>query len=127
MDNIKLALKKILDVLGLQYTRVRYNRNIRYVNENNHFVRKFKDAHGREMTFYISAMVNSLPFPCGGVWTIFKDDDTATFELFTKIMKQFDLSYEDDTCDKIRNIKNPFFGCKTPEEVLVTCDLAGMS
>ena len=57
-----------------------------------------------------------------GLQTIFKDTDDATFSLFTEKMKKF--SFDSDQ-SKVIEIVNPFYGCKSAEEVLVKCDLLG--
>lgn len=124
---VETALKKILDFLGLRCIKTRFSRSIPYVAEFTGAygtVRQFKtvDRPASLMTIYFSSYEDCSPFPCFGTWDIFKDDDNATLDLFTKTVKKFDLYYCDSFGAK-HDISNPFFGCRSPEEVIVKYDL----
>ena len=118
---IDIAVKKMLDVLGLRITRLSINRTIDLVSESSPgTVRLFKDRHGNAMSILINDSNRRDfigVFPNGGIWTYFKNDNQATFDVFTKSIREYSFEY----CQSLR-ISNPFFGCRSPEEVIVKCD-----
>ena len=120
--NIDIVMKKMLDVLGLHITRQRINRTIDLVSESSPgTVRRFKDRHGNVMSIYIDRSNYGDfigVFPNGGNWTYFKNDNQATFDVFTKSIREYSF----EKCPSLR-ISNPFFGCCSPEEVIIKCDL----
>lgn len=120
--SIDIAVKKMLDALGLHITRLRINRTIDLVSESNPgTVRRFKNRHGNVMSICINGSNRSDfigVFPNGGTWTYFKNDNQATFDAFTKSIREYSF----EKCPSSR-ISNPFFGCRSPEEVMVRCDL----
>lgn len=120
--SIDIAVKKMLDALGLHITSQRINRTICLVSESvPGTVRRFKDRHGNVMSIYIDRSNHSDfigVFPNGGTWTYFKNDNQATFDVFTKSIREYSF----ETGPSLR-ISNPFFGCCSPEEAIVRCDL----
>lgn len=120
--SIDIAVKKMLDALGLHIIRQRINRKINLVSESNPgTVRKFKDRNGNVMLIYIDGSNRSDfigVFPSRGEWTYFKNDNQATFDAFTKSIREYSF----ENCQSL-HISNPFFGCRSPEEVMVKCDL----
>lgn len=119
---IDIAVNKMLNVLGLKMFRQHIKRYIAFVSENESgTVRRFKDKDGQVMTISVHGL-NCQDFvgvfPCQGHWTMFKDDSQATFDLFTKCIRKY---FFDDKPSSSQ-ISNPFFGCNTPEEVIVKCD-----
>jgi len=119
---IDIAVKKMLDALGLRITRLRINRTIDLVSESSPgTVRQFKNRHGIAMSIRINGSNRSDfigVFPNGGIWTYFKNDNQATFDVFTKSIREYSF----ENCQSL-HISNPFFGCCSPEEVIVRCDL----
>lgn len=119
---IDIAVKKMLDALGLRITRLRINRTIDLVSESSPgIVRRFKNRHGNAMSIHIDGSNRSDfigVFPNGGIWTYFKNDNQATFDVFTKSIREYSF----ENCQSL-HISNPFFGCCSPEEVIVKCDL----
>jgi len=119
---IDIAVKKMLNALGLHIARLRINRTISFVSESSPgMVRRFKNQHGSAMSICINGSNRSDfigVFPNGGIWTYFKNDNQATFDVFTKSIREYSF----ENCQS-RRISNPFFGCCSPEEVIVKCDL----
>ena len=120
--NINIAVEKMLSVLGLHITRQRINRIIDLVSESAPgTIRKFKDQNGNAIAIHINELNRgdfTGVFPSIGMWTYFKNDNQATFDVFTKSIREY--SFENRP---LLRISNPFFGCCSPEEVLVNCDL----
>lgn len=120
--SIDIAVKKMLGVLGLHVTKMSINRTIDLVSESSPgTVRLFKDRHGISMSITINDSNRRDfigVFPNGGIWTYFKNDNKATFDVFTKSIREYSFEY----CQSL-HISNPFFGCCSPEEVMVRCDL----
>lgn len=120
--NIDIAVKKMLDALGLHIARLHINRTIDFVSESSPgIVRRFRDRHGNAMSIHINRINHSDfigVFPNGGIWTYFKNDNQATFDVFTKSIREYSF----ENCQSL-HISNPFFGCYSPEEVIVKCDL----
>ena len=119
---INTAVKKMLGVLGLHIIRQRINRIIDLVSESSPgTIRKFKDQNGNVMAIRIYESNRSDfagVFPNIGMWTYFKNDNQATFDVFTKSIREYSF----ENCPSL-HISNPFFGCRSPEEVIVNCDL----
>ena len=118
------VINKMLDALGLRIKTERFRLAIDGVNERkNGFVRSFVDRPGRILVWWndnpasLSGNGNGIP---GGSWSVFKNDDIATFSLFTEKIKKFSFDF---SRDKDAEIANPFYGCKSIEEVFVKCDL----
>lgn len=120
--SIDIAVKKMLDALGLHITHQRINRAICLVSESSPgTVRQFRDRQGYVMSIYIDRSNRSDfigVFPSAGQWTYFKNDNQATFDVFTKSIREYWLDEFSS-----QSISNPFFGCCSPEEVIVRCDL----
>jgi len=122
------AVGKMLRVLGLRMIRRRWNHKIRGVlDKKNGMVRSFKIVeNGKEFLWlndnparpHLGLPGNGISF---GAWTIFKDTDDATFSLFTEKMKCFTCESHNPSARVFH--QNPFYGCKSVEEVLVKCDL----
>ena len=122
------AVDKMLNVLGLHIKLHKFTHQCPGVSEDSLTVRKFIDEHGNVLQWH-----NDNPYSplqkhngngiLGGFWTVFKDTDEATFSLFTEKIKWFEMvhsnEYELHGCKK----DNPFYGCKSVEEVLMKCDL----
>ena len=123
-DSIVVAIDKMLKALDLHM----YRMHRAYPNQGGwenigDIVRVFKDSQGRQFEIFVPYPVPPR-FPMGyGIWTIFKDDDNATFKLFTELIETFRLVFSDAHTSKIEKVSNPFFGCKSVEEVLIKCDL----
>ena len=130
---MKQAMKRMLNVLDLRIRRKHINYRIPYVCENEtDLVRQFIDGHGRYVELKNVPMntcrspAQNARFPMsGGQWTVFKNDDIATFQLFTKTIDEFSLLDKHGYSE--RNVKNPFFGLKSAEEVMIKCDLMDVS
>lgn len=123
-SDIRIALDKMLKALNLHMYKIPFNRQIPYVCEQKGLmVRKFKDSRNYQFTIHVPC-VSSVNFPMGiGNWTIFKDDDYATFKLFTELVEKFKLICTQNNCHIEDEVSNPFFGCKSIEEVIIKCDL----
>ena len=125
MDNMSIAVNKMLDAFGLRIKKTKFNAVVFGVNdEKNGFVRSFVDKCGRTLSwyndnptyYYINSQIGN-GIPCGS-WSVFKNDDAATFSLFTEKMKKFSFDFHQNA-----KIVNPFYGCRSIEEVLIKCDL----
>ena len=126
------AVDKMLEVLGLRMTRKRCGRSkiLGVLDKENGIVRSFVIVeNGKTLVWFNDNPTRLHHGLCGngilpGAWTIFKDTDDATFSLFTEKMKCF--TYDQCNPSMIRVFcKNPFYGCKSVEEVLVKRDLLG--
>lgn len=115
----------MLDVFGLRIKKKRFNRIVFNVNlTKNGVVRSFVDKYGRTLswyndnpTYYSNSQIGN-GIHCG-IWSVFKNDDAATFSLFTEKIKKFSFNFDQT------EIVNPFYGCRSIEEVLIKCDLLG--
>lgn len=123
------AVDRMLEVLGLRIVRRRCGRKIPGVlDKKNGIVRLFKIVeNGSKLVWYNdNPAVPHLGLAGNGIllgsWTIFRDTDDATFSLFTEKMKKFSFYAGQD---RSAETANPFYGCKSAEEVLVRCDLLG--
>ena len=123
------AVGKMLEVLGLRMMRRRWDRKIPGVlDKENGIVRSFKIVeNGKELLWFNDNPARPhLGLPGNGIslgaWTIFKDTDDATFSLFTEKMKCFTCELRNPPANRVFR-QNPFYGCKSAEEVLVKCDL----
>ena len=121
------AVDKMLEVLDLRIVRRRCGRKIPGVlDKKNGIVRLFVTVeNGSKLVWYNDNPARPHLRLSGngilpGSWTIFKDTDDATFSLFTEKMKKFSF-YAGQS--KSAETANPFYGCKSVEEVLVKCDL----
>lgn len=123
------AVDKMLEVLGLRIVRRRCGRKIPGVlDKRNGIVRLFATVEdGRKLVWFNDNPARPHLRLSGngilpGSWTIFKDTDDATFSLFTEKMKKFSFCAGQS---RSAETANPFYGCKSAEEVLVRCDLLG--
>lgn len=125
------AVGKMLEVLGLRIVKRRCGRKIPGVlDKENGMVRSFiMIENGKHLVWrndnpaipHLKLSGNGIPF---GSWTIFKDTDDATFSLFTEKMKCFTYEQRDPSMHRVL-YTNPFYGCKSVEEIIVKCDLLG--
>ena len=125
------AVGKMLEVLGLRMTRRKFGYKMPGVlDKANGIVRSFKIIeNGKTLVWfndnparpYLGLSGNGI---LGGSWTVFKDTDKATFSLFTEKMKCFTYEQKNPPVPRVF-CQNPFYGCKSVEEVLVKCDLLG--
>ena len=125
------AIGKMLEVLGLRMMRRRFDRKVLGVlDKENGMVRSFIIVeNGKELVWindnparpYCRVSGNGI---LSGSWTIFKDTDDATFSLLTEKMKCFTYDQRNPPVPRVF-YQNPFYGCKSVEEVLVKCDLLG--
>lgn len=126
----KMAVKKMLDVLGLHIKTCRFNYKLPGVSEDSHIVRRLVNDSGGVLKWYND---NPMCFGdpssgngiLGGSWTVFKNTDMATFSLFTEKMRNFTILHtsSNGTVEEDYKRANPFFGSKSLEEVLVKCNL----
>ena len=115
----------MLEVLGLRIVRKRCLRRIPGVLDKKNGIVRLFTKNGKTLVWHndnpaiphLGVSGNGIPL---GSWTIFKDTDNATFLLFTKKMKKFSFIVD---LSKSIEIVNPFYGCKSVEEILVKCDL----
>lgn len=121
------AVDKMLEVLGLRVVRRRCGRKIPGVlDKRNGIVRLFTTVEdGRKLVWFNDNPARPHLRLSGngilpGSWTIFKDTDDATFSLFTEKMKKFSFYVGQS---RSAETANPFYGCRSAEEVLVRCDL----
>lgn len=128
-DIVHNAVGKMLNVLGLHIKLHKFTHQCPGVSEDSLIVRTFIDKHGNVLEWH-----NDNPYSpsrkyngngiLGGSWTVFKNDDAATFSLFTEKIRWFKMVHSNDDHGKCNDKKdNPFYGCKSVEEVLVKCDL----
>ena len=122
MINGSEAVERMLEALSLRMKRRRFRTNVLGVTEGkNDVVRCFISKDGQMVEWYndnpsiLGIEGNGIP---RGSWTVFKDSDNATFSLFTEKMKHFRFEH-----NRLRLHQNPFYGCMSPEEVLIRCDL----
>ena len=128
MTSISEAVDKMLEHFGLRIKRKKFIRKIPGVTRReNDYVRSFISKDGKVLEWYndnpaqFGIKGNGIP---GGSWTVFEDSDDATFSLFTEKMKHF--TFERSRCVGWPSFhQNPFYGCKSAEEILVKCDLLG--
>lgn len=116
---------KMLDVLGLRIAKKHIGYDIPYVTKDDtRVVRVFRDKNGRFLQ-WTRPIICSKAFPMGkGTWTVFRDGNEATYELFTSIIEHFSLvASTESSYYSERTVINPFYGCKSIEEVLIKCDL----
>ena len=125
------AIGKMLGHFGLRVKRKKFMRKIPGVTRReNDYVRSFVSNDGKVLEWFNDnpAQFSINPrmgngIPCGS-WTVFEDSDDATFSLFTEKMKRF--TFERSSAARWPEFfQNPFYGCKSSEEVLVKCDLIG--
>ena len=123
------AVSKMLEVLGLRIVRRRYCRKISGVlDKKNGMVRSFMIVEtGKKLVWFNDNSARPHLGLSGngillGSWTIFKDTDDATFSLFTEKMKCFTYEQKNPPMTRVF-YSNPFYGCKSIEEVLIKYDL----
>ena len=129
------AVCKMLDTLGLHIEK----RVLGYPAENvsetkRSIVREFRRRDGALLEWRNTnpkttrKMGNGIPY---GSWTVFKDDDRATFKLLVEDIEEFKLVCKKKTIisNEVLTAKcrNPFYGCKSCEEAIVMSDVLACS
>lgn len=152
--DVHLVFSRMLDVLGLKmhicdasplYASPLYGRG-NWLMSNfmsgvaKPLIRQFMNNNGKVLLWknncHAKYKLHSVEYEIGyGSWTIFRDDDYVMFQLFTEYIEHWSFEsayltnhgvfrlYEVPVCKDIHF--NPFFGCKSFEEVLIKCDLLG--
>ena len=121
--------KKMLSMLGLRIKRKAFGRKVLNVSRfSGDVVRSFVSKDGSVLSWWNDnparpwAGIEGNGMSCGS-WTVFKDDDGATLSLFTEKVKKFSMLERGGKTKAEDEVANPFYGCKSLEEVLVRCDL----
>ena len=125
-NKISIAVNKMLEAFGLHIKRRRFRLDVPGVTDaRNSVAREFINKHGGKLIWHNNNPMQYLGIAGNGIgrgaWTVFKDDDEATFSLFTNKIDHFAIEHNGNTVGP--NMDNPFYGCASVEEVLIKCDL----